>query len=218
MPYQIPSTVRAVIFDLNGTMVRDGEYQRLAYRQFFLKHHLQVTDEEYQAKAASRLNREVWPAVFGRPVEEAEADRMLQEKEGFYEEAYAGKVEEVPGLSQLLAGLHTRGVKLAVATASYERAAFFVLDALGIRPLFDVIVTGEHVSRGKPDPQIYLEAMRRLGVGPEESVAFEDSPRGIQAAVAAGIPVVGVVGDYGSQQLESLGVSGLVADFLQVAW
>lgn len=95
-------------------------------------------------------------------------------------------VEEKKGLGELLTYLHEHHIKTAIATASGIERTTRYLTFLNRQNDFDKIVCASMVKRGKPEPDIYLEAARQLGVSPEECVALEDSPNGLMAAKRAG--------------------------------
>lgn len=96
-----------------------------------------------------------------------------------------------PGAAELLNACVAQGIPNALVTMSYESFASVLIDALPAGT-FSVVVTGDAVSNGKPDPEAYLTAVQRLGVEAADSVAIEDSIPGVRAAVAAGIPTVAV--------------------------
>lgn len=96
-----------------------------------------------------------------------------------------------PGARELLAALRGAGVPTALVTMSIGRMAQRVIDAIGFTA-FDVVVSGDMVENGKPDPDCYLLAARQLGVDPHASVAIEDSEYGVAAAVAAGMATIAV--------------------------
>jgi len=106
-----------------------------------------------------------------------------------------GKVSEHipwrPGARELLAALKAEGVPSALVTMSWRSLADAVLGALP-EGTFDVVVTGDEVSHGKPHPEPYRAAARLLGVSPQDCVAIEDSPTGVRSAVAAGVPTLAV--------------------------
>lgn len=91
-----------------------------------------------------------------------------------------------PGLFQLLDFLRSRGVRLAVATATPRERAVPMLESIDALGYFDAVICGDMIHIGKPDPDIYLTAVAELGLAPAECAAFEDSPNGIQAAYSAG--------------------------------
>jgi HAD superfamily hydrolase (TIGR01509 family) len=96
-----------------------------------------------------------------------------------------------PGARELLGALREAGIPTALVTMSIARMAERVVDAIGF-PAFDVVVSGDQVANGKPDPDCYLLAARQLGVDPTRSVAIEDSEYGVAAAVAAGMATIAV--------------------------
>jgi beta-phosphoglucomutase len=103
--------------------------------------------------------------------------------------------QELPYATALVRHLRADGYPTALTTVSHREQAMIVLDALKLRDQFDVIVTIDDVSHGKPDPEIYLLAARRLGVPPETCLAVEDSLPGVRSAVAAGMACVASTSD-----------------------
>ena len=103
---------------------------------------------------------------------------------------YAVDLPLVPGAVEAVRSLHETGLPLAVASSSNRPLIDAVLDAAGIARFFSATVSSEEVERGKPAPDVYLEAARRLGVEPAACVAVEDSSNGIRAAHAAGMYVI----------------------------
>jgi HAD superfamily hydrolase (TIGR01509 family) len=105
------------------------------------------------------------------------------------------KRQELPYATALVRHLKADGYPTALTTVSHRAQAMVVLDALHLRDQFEVIVTIDDVVHGKPDPEIYLLATKRLGIPPAQCLAVEDSLPGVQAAVAAGIPCVASTND-----------------------
>jgi HAD superfamily hydrolase (TIGR01509 family) len=102
------------------------------------------------------------------------------------------RVTPMPGVPDVLRALAARGLRLAVASSSGPAVIETTLTTLGVRPLFEAIVSGVEVARGKPAPDVFLEAARRLAVSPGACVVIEDSERGVRAARAAGMRCVAV--------------------------
>jgi HAD superfamily hydrolase (TIGR01509 family) len=100
-----------------------------------------------------------------------------------------GRVILAPGASQLVAAVACR-VPIALASSAPRRMIDAVLDATGLAPQFTAAVSSEEVTRGKPSPDVYLEAARRIGRDPRRCLGVEDSSNGIKAAVAAGLAVI----------------------------
>ena len=101
-------------------------------------------------------------------------------------------VRPLPGVPQVLHALRARGVRLAVASSSSPAVIETTLTALGVRALFETIVSGTEVVRGKPAPDVFLEAAKRLGVAPTACVVIEDSERGVRGACAAAMRCVAI--------------------------
>ena len=125
----------------------------------------------------------------------------------------------LPGISglELVRRARAQGWHLALVTNAMRKNAEAMLAAIGLSDAFACIVIGEECARGKPDPDPYLEAMRQLGVTPDESIAFEDSPSGIRAAVAAGIHTLGIRSTLDDAALRAAGAAATLADFTDPA-
>lgn len=102
------------------------------------------------------------------------------------------RARPLPGVPEVPRALKAQGVRLAVGSSSRLEVIEATLDGLGVRALFDVVVSAADMPRGKPAPDVFLEAARRLGIPPEACVVIEDSQRGVQAARAAGMRCVAV--------------------------
>jgi HAD superfamily hydrolase (TIGR01509 family) len=102
------------------------------------------------------------------------------------------RVRPLPGVPDVLRALAARGLRLALASSSGPAVIETTLTTLGVRALFDAVVSGVEVSRGKPAPDVFLEAARRLRVAPEACLVIEDSQRGVHAARAAGMRCVAI--------------------------
>jgi HAD superfamily hydrolase (TIGR01509 family) len=109
---------------------------------------------------------------------------------------YRERSVALPGATELVRGLRHHGQPMAVASSSIQPWVEACLDRIGLRRDFDVLITGSDVVNGKPDPEIYELAARRLEVSPRDCLAFEDAPAGIESAKAAGMTVWAVRTEY----------------------
>ena len=158
--------------------------------------------DAWQSAAQERgitISTSQYAFVVGRASAEADAQlaSFLGGKEAFEEtrQVVISKLKVFPakpGATELLSGLRKREIPCAVASSSSTTEIKRRLEAAGLAEFFHSFVGGNEVSKGKPDPSVYLLAARRLGVSPEECLAFEDSPSGIKSAVLAGMQVVAV--------------------------
>jgi HAD superfamily hydrolase (TIGR01509 family) len=141
---------------------------------------------------------------------------MWEEKEAKFRALAETKLTRLPGLTELLLWAKTNEVRVAAVTNAPRPNAELMLRALGLSdpPAFEHVVIGTECARAKPFPDPYLEGMRLLGAkDPSRCVAFEDSPTGMAAAVASGLPAVGVTTSQSPDSLFNAGASLCVADF-----
>ena len=184
---------QAIIFDLDGVLV-DSEPLFLNAVNMLLEQEgaTPVTEEENRTTLLGTTVEETWRRIV--------QTRHLPHPFPHYIERYDPIVKQVlqerlapqPGVPRLLEALRQRGLKAAVASSSLRSWVDLKLTTLGLQDAFDTVLGGDDVSRGKPDPDIYLLAAQHLGLSPRECIAIEDSPAGIAAAVAAGTYTIAV--------------------------
>jgi HAD superfamily hydrolase (TIGR01509 family) len=182
--------MRPVVFDCDGVLVDSEGLAWDAWAELLATYGAEPTDDdielltgrteddayEYFSRRVALPDR----ARFGEELAVAIADRFVRSLEAF------GDAEDT------LVVLHERGTPMAVASSSTRARLMLALTTTGLDRFFGVSVAGDEVERGKPAPDLFLEAARRLGVPPAECVAVEDSDAGVAAAKAAGMFVVGV--------------------------
>ncbi|WP_117238071.1 HAD family hydrolase [Thermus sediminis] len=200
--------VRALLLDLDGTLVDTDPLHLLAWREVLRSFGLEVDPEFYRKRISGRLNPEIVRDLLG--MEGEEAGRLIEAKEAHFRELAQG-LKPTPGLGELLDLAQKKGLPWAVVTNAPKENAHHVLKALGLNP--PLLVLAEEVGRGKPDPLPYRVALERLGVGPEEALAFEDSPSGVESALGAGIPTYALLTGHPREALLAAGAQGVLRDF-----
>jgi HAD superfamily hydrolase (TIGR01509 family) len=185
-----------VIFDIDGTIVDNMHLHAEAFAVFAERHGLPSLTQEDRARLDGRRNSEIFPILFKREVPRSEWRAYEEEKEGLYRELSRGRLSPLRGLQLLIDRLRDSGIPMALATSAPEANVTHTLRELGLTGAFPVIVRGDQVPRGKPAPDVFIEAARRLGVDPGDCLVFEDAPMGIAAAQAAGMPVVAVTTSF----------------------
>jgi phosphoglycolate phosphatase len=200
--------LKAVLLDLDGTLADTDPLHLLAWREVLRPYGLKVDPAFYRERISGRLNPEIVRDLLG--LEGEEAERLIEAKEARFR-ALAQALRPTLGLTELLEKIKERGLLWGVVTNAPKANAHHVLEALGLRP--PLLVLAEEVGRGKPDPLPYRVALERLGVAPEEALAFEDSPSGVQSAVGAGVPTYGLLTGHGAEALLKAGARGVFRDF-----
>ena len=195
---------RAVIFDIDGTIVDNMHLHAEAFAVFAGRHGLPALTAEDRARLDGRRNSEIFPILFKREVPRHEWLAYEEEKEGLYRELSRGRLSPMKGLHLLIARLKESGIAMALATSAPEANVTHTLAELGLADAFAVIVRGDQVPRGKPAPDVFIEAARRLGVDPQDCLVFEDAPMGIAAAHAAGMRVVALTTSFQTSHFEQL--------------
>ena len=183
---------RAVLWDLDGTLVDSEPYHWQAWRETMAAEGFELTWEQFSATFGQR-NDWVLRGFRGPDLPEVEIQRIGSAKESCYRELVrAGGLEFLPGVPRLLDYLQAAGWGQALATSAPRANVDAVLEALNAAPYFKAIVTGEDVERGKPDPQVFLTAAARLSTPAPRCVVVEDSPAGIEGACRASMGAIAV--------------------------
>jgi beta-phosphoglucomutase len=196
----MPTSSRAVIFDVDGVLVDSYRAHLESWVQVAREHGLEITEEQF-AKTFGRTSREIIGEFWGEDLS-AEQMRVIDDrKEALYRDLIRAHFPAMDGAAQLVGALHAGGVRLAVGSSGPPENIDLSLERLGCRDAFEVVVTGRDVTRGKPDPQVFLIAAERLGVTPSACVVIEDAPAGVAAARAAGMRCVALLGTAPAERL-----------------
>jgi beta-phosphoglucomutase len=187
---------RAVLWDVDGTLIDSGEYHWLAWRETMAVERFTLSRERFAATFGWR-NDAILRDWLGAELSEAEIARIGDRKEARYRELMReGGVQPLPGVRRWLAQLQAAGWRQAVASSAPRLNVEAILEALAIAHFFQAITSAEDVQRGKPDPQVFLAAAEKLGVPPERCVVVEDAPAGVEGGRRAGMSTVGVLSSH----------------------
>src|SRR5262245_27521163 len=183
---------RAVLWDLDGTLVDSGEQHFQAWHAI-AERLGQAMDRERFAESFGKRNDTIITGLLGDAVSAAEVQRIGDEKEELYRRLVREQgLELLPGARHWLHRLKEEGWRQAVATSGPRANPEAVLPVVGLVAFFDDVLGAEDATAGKPDPAIFLAAGKRVGVGPERAVGVEDSPAGPLASRRAGMRTIGV--------------------------
>ncbi len=187
----IRAAIQAVIFDMDGLMIDSEPLHKEAW-QITLRRFGYELDEALFAQLVGLRTREdavLLREHFHLPVK---AEVLARQRNDLFLAGLPGRVKPMPGLRELIAQVRGCGLFSAVATSGERRYVDAVVRELNLDGVFDAMAVAEDVARGKPAPDVYLLAARRLGLPPAQCLALEDAPNGVLAAKAAGMRCVAV--------------------------
>ena len=185
--------VAAVIFDFDGIILDSETPEYESHRRIYERCGVALTVDQWCGVIGtwSEGHDEQWFArLCAQSAEAPPRDAYFAERRRIFDEIVPAT--PMRGIRELLAGLREAAIPTAIASSAPARWVIGAVERLGIRPLFEAVVTGDEVAHRKPAADVYLEAARRLGVDPARSIAVEDSAPGVAAARAAGMKTVAI--------------------------
>lgn len=186
--------IQAVVFDLDGVMINSEVLSFKAWQDILKPYGIELTEVDYariigmDLETSNRFMLETTGIPLDMPALQQE---MAQTFMAYVE----NELEPMPGLEELVAALVERNIPIAVASNSPGDYVLYTLELIGIRDKLQAVVAREQVALGKPAPDVYLEAASQLVVSPGNCLAVEDTPIGLQAALAAGMVSVAVAAE-----------------------
>jgi beta-phosphoglucomutase len=202
--------LRAVIFDFDG-VITDSEILHLrAFNQVLARFNIEITEEVYYKEYLGFTDRDCFESVAGKNklgLNLRQLENLIKQKNRIFEELAKTEATIFEGAPQFLQMLRENEVTMAVCSGAVLEEIELILEQSGLGPFFAVIVSGDQVIKGKPDPEGFLLALERLNKGREnpikanECVVIEDSHWGLEAGNAAGMHTVGITNTYNEEQL-----------------
>ncbi|MBK1880429.1 beta-phosphoglucomutase [Pelagicoccus mobilis] len=191
---EMDSTVKGVLFDLDGVVVFTDKYHYLGWKKVADDNGWNFDEEvNHGCRGVPRL-ASLQVILDHNKVElsQEEKERFADKKNEVYKELLKQiNAEDVyPGVIPFLEKLRNAGIKMAICSSS--KNATTVLDALDLTSFFGAVITGNDIEKPKPDPEIFLKGAASLGLTSDECIVFEDAESGVQAAHAAGMKCIGV--------------------------
>lgn len=198
----MPQPLHALIFDMDGTMIDSMPSHKRSWAEFARRRGLALDIDDLMRRTTGRTGVECMREVFAQhAMDEAQAMALVQEKEAVYREMFGPIFAEVAGFTAFFQRAHARGLKLGVGTAGDRHNQAFAYQHLQLPVAPLATVGGDEGLRGKPEPDIFIEVARRLGVAPAHCLVFEDAPLGIEAARRAGMRAVGIGSTHSAAEL-----------------
>ena len=208
-----PTRTAGLIFDMDGTMIDSMAFHGQSWIAFAQRHGIEIEVQELLRRTTGRTGAECMELLFGRPMDSAECWRLVHEKEEIYRELFAPVFREVSGFCEFSARAMGRGLRVGVGTAGDKHNIAFAFSRLLMDPPPHAVVGGDEGLPGKPEPAIFLEAARRIGVAPAECIVFEDAPFGIEAARRAGMRAVAICSSHAAHELTGPHVLACVQNY-----
>jgi beta-phosphoglucomutase family hydrolase len=192
---------KAVIFDMDGTLIESTNADFLAWQKVFLDYGRNLTFNDYSPLLGKR-SVAVVKDLLKITTEEEQANALSNKSKYFFEIIAEQGLKTVPFATEFLKHLKTLNIPVALATSSRREKTKGVLQKVGMLSYFDVLVTAEDVINGKPFPDVFLKAASLLKIPVEHCLVFEDAASGITAAKGAGMKCVAISSNGDSQLLE----------------
>lgn len=208
--------LRAIIFDFNGILVDDEPIHLEMFREVLKEEGLSLDEKDYYARYLGMDDRGCFKAVFkehGRELDEPSLAELVRRKALYYRASIRQKLNVFPGVQELIPALASH-LPLAIASGALRSEIQMILERIGLNNCFQVIVSAEDVTEGKPSPEIFAKTLTLLNqrqiekpIQPSECLVVEDSKEGILAAHRAGMKCLAVAN---SLPIEELSVADAV--------
>jgi beta-phosphoglucomutase-like phosphatase (HAD superfamily) len=194
-------------------MVDSMPFHQRSWMLFAQRHAIAFDLPDLMAKTTGRTGSECMEILFGKPLSVDESYRLLQEKESLYRDLFAAQFREVQGFKAFASHARANGIRVGVGTAGDKHNIAFAMGNLKMAEPPEAIVGGDEGLPGKPEPAIFLEVAKRMGVAPSSCIVFEDAPFGIEAAQRGGMRAVAICTSHSAAELAGPHVLAAVANF-----
>ncbi|ACF12990.1 beta-phosphoglucomutase family hydrolase [Chloroherpeton thalassium ATCC 35110] len=182
----------AFIFDMDGVIIDNMQYHVDTWLALFRDKGHELSLDDFLEKTAGKKAEEVVRMFLGESVTDADVQKYAEQKDFLYRYLYRPKLAPLAGFMAFVEAAKSAEILMGVGTGGSPENIEFVLGGLNLKPYFKTIVGAANVSKGKPDPEIYLKAADQLGIAPENCIVFEDALPGLEAARRAGMKSVAI--------------------------
>lgn len=184
--------IKAALIDMDGFLVNSEELYLEANKVYFKKLGFEFTEDLHRQGMGKKFDDRWIKTVF---TFDKSKEEIFRERNVILFDLVRSRLELLDGARKLLTILHNN-FKTALVTSSNRDYIDLVFSKTGISNFFDIVVTGEMITHGKPNPECYKFAAQKLGVNPSECIVFEDSPSGVLSGKAAGMKVIAVPNQF----------------------
>jgi beta-phosphoglucomutase family hydrolase len=210
--------LKGIIFDMDGTITLTEGFHHQAFASVFKKFGVDYLSKDHVRRFAGAGSEQTFKTIFaerGIQISEEDLARCIAEKKELYTKiVQETEIPTVPGVFEFVQKIHKKGLKKIIATGNSNLDAVrFILKKVGLLKYFPDILSIKEVGRGKPFPDVFLEAARRIGCASNECVILEDALNGVQAAKAAGIRCISFETTTKREDLLKAGATVVLKDY-----
>lgn len=210
------SELKAVLFDLDGTLIDNNDVHFKAWKKYLKDNEIQISDEDFKDNISGRTNQDVIEHIYDKKMSKEEAEKYYLKKEEIYREMYKNDIAPIKGLIEFLKDLKENNVIMAIATSGIQVNIDFMFDNVPIKEYFQVVIDSSDISKGKPDPEIFLVTAEAVKIAPGNCIVFEDSTSGVQSGKAAGMKVVALTTTHTKEELSEADL--VINDYTEITY
>jgi beta-phosphoglucomutase len=205
--------IKGVIFDMDGTIVDSLPFHYKAWKIFFNENKVENFSEKLKDyKGGGTLD--LMNAVYGDKYSRKKLKIMTDDKEIIFREIYKNNVVPIMGFMEMFELIKSKNILVGIASNAIRKNVEMILSELKIYEKFDSIICGDEVKKGKPDPEMFNETVKRFNLKKEECLIFEDSVEGVLAAVNSKVDVVGITSSTSKKVLSNKGCKITIDNYL----
>lgn len=190
------SMIKAVIFDMDGVISNTLPIHSEAESKVLLKYGIKMFPKQLSEEFNGVPDKRMFKIIFSRFNKQFNYEQIEKEKWELFQKLAKNNIKPIDGSLQLIDDLLTDGLVLAVASSAPIKIVDLILYTLNIKEKFKCVVYTAEVKEGKPAPDIFLLAAKRLSVAPEDCIVIEDAPLGVEAAKAAGMKCIAITTNH----------------------
>ncbi len=203
--------VKAVIWDMDGVIADTAQYHLKGWQIVFQKRGANYTEEDFRRNTGKRSDS-IIKSVLGEGIAQGEIIAIIREKDETFRQLLGQNIRPFPGVLKLITSLKEHKFKIAIASSAPMDNIQLITQSLKIDNRFDAIISGWEVTKGKPDPQTFLLAAKKLGVEAEDCIVIEDAISGVAASKRADMRCIAVTNTTSREELRE---ADLVIDTLE---
>jgi len=203
--------LEAVLWDMDGVIADTADYHYSAWRDVFKERGVEFSKADFMRHFGQRHDT-IIEFGMGDKLSQEEVDAISKKKQALYRQRVSQNIVPLPGAIELIKSLNKHGIKTAIASSAVSKNIDVILQGLGIENSFQAIAFGTEVAEGKPSPQIFQLAAKKLGVKSGNCVVIEDAIAGVAAAKRAGMKCVAVTNSHPGTSLKN---ADLIVDTLE---